>query len=179
MVQTVHRLCRKGSRRHRTCVPGRENTTRVPTRVLSRGRLSHMGGPYDANRLQAGFLTCILPRGSFPFADGEQWTTPRRFPKRLSRWKCGVSRTRATSHSQLSSGADAHSGATVADSHRVPVWVSQGPGLETCSRAMHFTKSPYVQTDGTGRLLTRQAENSRWGRGPAEMCLLSRRPGVS
>jgi len=61
------------------------------------------------NQLQAGFLTCVLPRSSFPsgriFCRG-QWIIASRI-------------------SDLLIGAGAHSGATAADFNRVPVSVSQ------------------------------------------------------
>ena len=79
-------------------------------------------------RPQAGFLTCILPRGSFPFALGEQWTTPQGFQRRVS----SLFRP------------DAHSGATVADSHRVPVSLSQGtalrPAAELCTSQRAYAR---------------------------------------
>ena len=54
----------EGYGRHHTCVPGRENTTGPPIQHFA------LGTPNMRNRPQAGFLTCILPRGSFPFAGG-------------------------------------------------------------------------------------------------------------
>lgn len=47
-------------------------------------------------------------------------------------------------------GTDAHSGATVADFHRVPVCVSQGKDPETCSRIMHLVKNRSDVTGGSG-----------------------------
>jgi len=45
-------------------------------------------------------------------------------------------------------GADAYSGATVADFHRVPVWVSQSQRSETHSQAMNFRKSERGEPTG-------------------------------
>jgi hypothetical protein len=53
----------EGYGRHHTCVPRRENTTGPQTQNFG-------SGTQQAQRPQAGFLTRILPRGSFPFAGG-------------------------------------------------------------------------------------------------------------
>ncbi len=124
----------------------------APSHVRSRSREHNQGtptrpscsGPYMRNRLQAGFLTCILPGGSFPFALGEQWTTPRGFPKRVSRRKSEVARTLPTSNFPLFTRL-LEQMLTAARPSRIlttfPFRYPKARGLETCSRHMHFTKS--------------------------------------
>jgi len=70
------------------------------------------------NQLQAGFLTCVLPRSSFP--SGSSFT---------GQWN------NASRISDLLIGAGAHSGATAADFNRVPVCSipkqnAPGPAIE-------------------------------------------------
>jgi len=64
------------------CVPARENT-RVPISPY----LCEMGPQLMYNQLQAGFLTCVLPRSSFPsgtvFGYG-QWINASRISDYIS-----------------------------------------------------------------------------------------------
>ena len=95
-------------------------------------------------RLQAGFLTCILPSGSFPFAQGGQWTTPHGFPKRVSSWKWKVSRALHTSE-LCTSNSLLEQMLTAARPSRIltafPFRYPKARGLETCSRTMHLAKN--------------------------------------
>ena len=71
-------------------------------------------------RLQAGFLTCILPSGSFPSAQSGQWTTPHGFPI-LEQMLTAARPSRILT--------------------AFPFRYPKARGLETCSRTMHLAKN--------------------------------------
>jgi len=84
------------------------------------------------NQLQAGFLACVLPRGSFPSCTDS--------PVRDS----GLNATRI---SDFPIGANAHSGATAADFNRVPISsIPKQNAPEPAIRKTTFSKNSRIDT---------------------------------